>query len=100
MQVSTAEFKEIRMEVEWLDHLKHGFYLYKGDEFNVSVVAQGPFDWLRFEEIKDSVEMIGAKMGIETDFSVKIDTPTPAQKKNLFPSKAEEVRQAIKRPAR
>ena len=50
MLISQAELNEIRMEVEWLDHLPNGFYLYRGDDFNVTVAAQGPFDWTRLAE--------------------------------------------------
>jgi hypothetical protein len=86
--IHKEDLDRIQKEVEWVENLPHGFYLYRGDEYNALVVAQGPIDRTLIEDTRETVEMIGAKFGILVDFVEKIDTPTEAQRKWLIPTKA------------
>lgn len=78
----------IQAEIEWVENLPHGFYLYRGDEYNAIVVAQGPINRTLLGETRDCVEMIGAKFGVLIDFVEKIDNPTEAQRLYLIQTKA------------
>ena len=89
MRVTDADLQSIREEIELVENLPNGFYLYPGDNYDVTVVAQGPIDRTQMHSTKETIEMICAKIGIEADFVEKIDTPTKEQKFWLIPTKVD-----------
>ncbi len=82
--ISESILRAIRIRGQRLKHLPNGFYLYSTRSGRVHLIAQGPFDWSKLEILQHYIDMIAGELGVNLDFSVKLDKPHKQMLEGLY----------------